>query len=159
MNHFDFMGLALQEALKAQHLDEVPVGAVLVGMDGEILAAEHNRTITNGDPTAHAEILALRAAALKKENYRLTGTILYATIEPCLMCMGAAVHARVAMVVFGAADPKWGAAGSLYDFSADTRLNHEMAIVKGVREAECRGIIQDFFRSKRKSVASLPFMT
>lgn len=153
------MDLALQEALKARQLGEVPVGAVLVDAAGDILAAEHNRTIARSDPTAHAEILALRAAALKMNNYRLPGAVLYVTIEPCLMCMGAIVHARLAAVCFGAFDPKWGAAGSLYDFSRDSRLNHALAVYPGVREAECRELIQDFFRWKRKSVASFPSMT
>ncbi len=159
MNHFDFMGLALKEALKARDMDEVPVGAVLVDGDGKILAMEYNRTISSSDPTAHAEILALRSAAKKMANYRLPGTVLYSTIEPCPMCMGAIIHARVALVVFGALDSKWGAAGSLYDFCADTRLNHQTARLAGVRAEECRTLLQDFFRMKRKSVASSGGMT
>ena len=115
MDHEQFMQLALTEARKAAQQQEVPVGAVMVGGDGEILATTRNQTITRGDPTAHAEILALRQAARKIRNYRLLNTTLYVTLEPCPMCMGALVHARVARLIFGAPDPKWGAAGSLYD--------------------------------------------
>lgn len=123
----------------------------MVDDKGRIFAAEHNRTISSCDPSAHAEMLALRAAAAKVGNYRLPGSILYTTIEPCLMCMGALVHARVAMVVYGACDAKWGAAGSLYDFGADDRLNHRIEIVAGVCKAQCREIIQTFFRKKRRA--------
>ena len=143
------MKLALKEAKKAGQKDEVPIGAVLVADTGEILAAAHNQTISRSDPTAHAEIFVLRQAAQKILNFRLLYTTLYVTIEPCVMCMGAIVHARVATVVFGAEDPKWGAAGSLYNFASDTRLNHQPEIVSGVCQDECRAIMQDFFRSKR----------
>ncbi len=151
MNHTDIMKLALSEAEKAGKKAEVPIGAVLLSEAGDILAATHNQTITLADPTAHAEILALREAAQKVQNYRLLNTILYVTIEPCIMCMGAILHARVSAVVFGAYDPKWGAAGSLYDFSSDTRLNHRLEIIPGICEDACRGLIQDFFRARRKS--------
>jgi tRNA(adenine34) deaminase len=147
--HDDFMRLALVEAQLAGQLDEVPVGAVLVSANGEVLAAAGNRTIGAADPTAHAEILTLRAAARKTKNYRLLNTTLYVTIEPCPMCMGASIHARVAQIVFGAADPKWGAAGSLYDLPNDTRLNHRIEVVAGILENECRELIQAFFRLKR----------
>lgn len=153
MDHNHVMGLALAEARKAAAMDEVPVGAILLSADGAVLAGACNQTIRRNDPTAHAEMLALREAAEKIGNYRLPGAMLYVTIEPCVMCMGAAVHARVAAVVFGARDPKWGGAGSLYNLADDTRLNHQIAIISGIREAECRSLIQDFFRSKRKSVA------
>jgi tRNA(adenine34) deaminase len=143
------MRIALEEARRAEQIDEVPVGAVLVDASGDLLAAACNRTIANADPTAHAEILALRAAAEKLRNYRLLNTTLYVTIEPCLMCMGAVVHARVARVVYGAPDPKWGAAGSLYHFALDPRLNHRPEVVAGVCEIECRKLIQEFFRLKR----------
>jgi tRNA(adenine34) deaminase len=143
------MALAIREAQKGGQKSEVPVGAILVGADGEILARTHNLTLTLGDVTAHAEILALREAARIVHNYRLVNTTLYVTVEPCLMCMGAIVHARVARVVFGARDPKWGAAGSLYDFSRDARLNHQPQIISGVRETECRELIQAFFRVRR----------
>ncbi len=149
--HEKFMKLALREAKKAGQKDEVPVGAVLVAKSGDILALSHNQTIELMDPVAHAEIMALRQAAQKVLNYRLLSTTLYVTIEPCIMCMGAIVHARVSKVVFGVKDPKWGAAGSLYNFSDDSRLNHRPQILHGVCEDECRALIQDFFRSKRNS--------
>jgi len=147
--HRHFMGMALQEALEAQASDEVPVGAVLVDETGQILAAAHNQTISNNDPTAHAEILAIRQAAGRAGNYRLLSTTLYVTIEPCVMCMGALIHSRVARIVFGAPDPKWGAAGSLYDFSQDLRLNHRPEIVSGICIRECRALIRSFFQKKR----------
>jgi len=143
------MKLALKEARKAGQKGEVPVGAVLVANTGDILAAAHNQTISLNDPTAHAEILALREAAQKVANYRLLNTILYVTIEPCIMCMGAIVHARVSRVVFGTDDPKWGAAGSLYNFADNIKLNHKPEIVSGICEDECRTLIQDFFSARR----------
>ena len=149
--HDKFMALALNEAKKAGQIDEIPVGAVLVAETGDVLGAAHNQVIHRGDPTAHAEILALRKAARTVSNYRLLNTTLYVTIEPCLMCMGAIIHARVSKVVYGTADPKWGAAGSLYNFAADARLNHHPEIVTGVCRDACRSLIQDFFRSRRNS--------
>ena len=148
-NDIKFMKLAIEEAKKAGQKAEVPVGAVLVAESGDILSFTHNQVITLVDPTAHAEISALREAATKVLNYRLLNTTLYVTIEPCLMCMGAIVHARVARVVFGARDLKWGAVGSLYNFAEDTRLNHRPNIIQGVCEDECRELMQEFFRSKR----------
>jgi len=148
-HHLKYMEAAISEGEKAGQRDEVPVGAVLVDASGEILAAAHNLTISMSDPTAHAEILALRQAAQKVNNYRLPGTTLYATVEPCIMCMGAVIHARVERVVFGAPDPKWGAAGSLYHFAEDGRLNHSPEILGGVCEDRCRELIQSFFRKKR----------
>ena len=145
----EFMKLAITEAKKAGQKDEVPVGAVLVSGSGDILSRSHNQVITFADPTAHAEIRALREAAIKVSNYRLLSTTLYVTIEPCIMCMGAIVHARVARVVFGANDLKWGAGGSLYNFAEDMRLNHRPEIISGICRDECRELIQDFFRSKR----------
>jgi tRNA(adenine34) deaminase len=153
LEHEKYMQIALAQAEKAGRIDEVPIGAVLVDQKGRVLAKAHNHTIGNCDPTAHAEILALRAAAVKIKNYRLTGCVLYATIEPCLMCMGALVHARIAMVVYGACDPKWGAAGSLYNFAADQRLNHPFKVVAGVSKEQCRELIQAFFRNKRRGVS------
>ena len=149
LSHEKYMALALSEAKKAGQMGEVPIGAILASKDGAILSATHNRTIDLVDPTAHAEILALRKAALKINNYRLLNTTLYVTVEPCIMCMGAIVHARISKVVFGTADPQWGAAGSLYHFAEDDRLNHRVAITKGVCEQECRSLMQDFFRAKR----------
>ena len=151
MNRSDekFMHLALVEAEKAGQMGEVPIGAILVSEDGRVLSSTHNRTIDLADPTAHAEILALREAALKINNYRLLNTTLYVTVEPCIMCMGAIVHARISKLVFGTGDPKWGAAGSLYNFAEDDRLNHRVAITKGVCQQECRRLMQEFFRGKR----------
>ena len=148
--HEKFMQLALDEAKKAGQIGEVPIGAILAAENGEILSAVHNQTIKQIDPTAHAEILALREAAIKINNYRLLNTSLFVTIEPCMMCMGALVHARVKRIIYGANDPKWGAAGSLYNFAEDFRLNHRVEILGGVCEEECRELMQAFFRSKRK---------
>jgi tRNA(adenine34) deaminase len=147
--HEYFMRIALAEAKIAGQIGEVPVGAILVSENGDILSAAHNQTIKLADPTAHAEILALRKAALEVNNYRLLNTTLYVTVEPCIMCMGAIVHARISRVVFGATDPKWGAAGSLYNFAADDRLNHRVKITTGVCAENCRRLMQDFFRTKR----------
>ena len=144
-----FMELALDEAKKAGQIGEVPIGAILVAENGEILSAAHNQTIKQVDPTAHAEILAMRKAAIKLNNYRLLNTYLFVTVEPCMMCMGALVHARVKRIIYGATDPKWGAAGSLYNFAEDSRLNHRVEIINGVREEECRALMQAFFRAKR----------
>ncbi len=145
------MQLAINEAIKARQNDEVPVGAALVAESGKILSLAHNSTINLSDPTAHAEILALRMAAEKLLNYRLLNTTLYVTVEPCIMCMGAIIHARVSRIVFGTNDPRWGAAGSIYNFANDSRLNHQPEIIGGVCRDECRRLIQDFFRSKRNS--------
>ncbi|NVM20519.1 MAG: nucleoside deaminase [Desulfobacterales bacterium] len=143
------MRQAILEAKQAARKDEVPVGAVLVARDGTVLAKAHNQTITLCDPTAHAEILVLRSAARSVGNYRLLDTSLYVTIEPCPMCMGALLQARVAKIVYGAGDPKWGAAGSCYNLAADPRLNHVIDVEKGLLENECRQLIQAFFRNKR----------
>jgi len=147
--HEYFMELALAEAEKAGQIGEVPVGAVVLSKNGEILAAAHNQTIKLADPTAHAEILALRKAAHEINNYRLLNTTLYVTVEPCIMCMGAIVHARISRVVYGATDPKWGAAGSLYNYAEDDRLNHRVEIITDVLADNCRRLIQNFFRAKR----------
>jgi tRNA(adenine34) deaminase len=144
-----FMGLALKEARKAQAEGEVPVGAVLVDDDRCLLARGRNQTIARSDPTAHAEITAIRKAGRKRSNYRLLSTTLYVTVEPCFMCMGAIIHARIARLVFGAHDPKWGAAGSLYDFAHDHRLNHQPEIVAGVCGEDCRALMRGFFKQKR----------
>jgi tRNA(adenine34) deaminase len=149
------MKLALSEAEAAFQEEEVPVGAVLVSESGEVLASTHNQTISLSDPTAHAEILAIRHAAKQIQNYRLLNTTLYVTVEPCMMCMGAIIHARVSRLVYGAKDSKWGAAGSLYDLSADTRLNHRLEVIPGVGETECREILQRFFRDRRSHPTGL----
>ena len=151
LQHDQIMQIALQEALAAQAAGEVPVGAVLVDGQGCMLARDHNRTICSCDPTAHAEINVLRKAAGTLGNYRLLSTSLYVTIEPCFMCMGALIHARVARVVFGAPDPKWGAAGSLYDLARDFRLNHRIERVAGICEDQCRELMQGFFRQRRST--------
>ena len=150
MSHIPLMKIALAEAEKGAKMDEVPVGAALVSESGRILAVSPTRTISLADPSAHAEILVLRMACQKIKNYRLLNTTLYVTIEPCIMCMGAVIHARVGRVVYGAPDPRWGGAGSLYDFAADNRLNHRPEVIGGICEDECRKIIQTFFRTKRK---------
>ena len=149
MRHEHFMQLAIEQAQKAEEIGEVPVGAVITDAEDVILATAHNQTILKSDPTAHAEVQALRKASARLQNYRLLSTTLYVTIEPCVMCMGAIVHARVQRVVFGACDPKWGAAGSLYNFSEDGRLNHHPEVIGGVCEQRCRAMMQAFFRSRR----------
>lgn len=147
--HCRFMDAALEQAEKAGRAGEVPVGAVVAGMNGEILGSGYNQCIRLSDPSAHAEILAIREAARRIENYRLLNAALYVTNEPCVMCMGAVIHARLALVVFGAKDPGWGAAGSVYDFAADSRLNHTPEIIPAIRENRCREIIVGFFAEKR----------
>ena len=139
--------MALAEAESALASGEVPVGAVIT-MDGAVLAADHNSPILMRDPTAHAEILAIRKAARIRENYRLGGATLYVTIEPCVMCAGAIIHARIARLVFGAADPKGGAL-SLYGIPGDKKLNHSLSVTGGVLEEECGKILSRFFREKR----------
>ena len=148
--HTEFLTLALKEAKKAVQKDEVPIGAVLVAQSGEILSRNYNQTISQADPTAHAEILALREGAQRLSNYRLLNTSLYVTVEPCIMCMGAIIHARVSKLIFGAPDPKWGAVGSLYNFAEDKRLNFQPEIIKGVCQDECAALMKEFFGSKRR---------
>ena len=143
-----FMRLALAEAEKALLAGEVPVGAVVV-RGGEVIASAHNGPVGLKDPSAHAEILALRRAAEAEGNYRLAGTTLYVTIEPCLMCAGALIHARVSRLVFGAQDPKGGAVVSLYAVLGDGRLNHRVEVTGGVLSEACGEILSRFFREKR----------
>ena len=147
--HESFMRLALQEARTALQRGEVPVGAVLVA-GAKVVASGFNQPIQQVDPTAHAEIVALRGAARALENYRLTGSTLYVTVEPCLMCVGALVHARVGTVVFGAVEPKGGAIRSVLRVE-DLALNHRFDVVEGVLEADCRQLIQDFFKARRET--------
>jgi tRNA(adenine34) deaminase len=142
------MRIALEEAALAAAKGEVPVGAVIV-RDGRLLARAHNRPVASQDPSAHAEILAIRQAAAETANYRLVGTTLYVTIEPCLMCAGAILQARIGRVVFGAADSKGGAVVSLYRLFEDGRLNHAVAVSQGVLAAPCAEILSGFFRGKR----------
>jgi haloalkane dehalogenase/tRNA(adenine34) deaminase len=143
-----WMGLALDEAARAAQDGEVPIGAVVV-LDGRLLASGHNTPIASHDPTAHAEIVALRAAAQAAGNYRLTGATLYATIEPCVMCCGAALHARIARLVYGAADAKAGAVRSVHRLLDDARLNHHVEVTAGVRAVECGARLSEFFRARR----------
>jgi tRNA(adenine34) deaminase len=143
------MALALVEAEAAVGHRDVPVGAVVLGPDGNVLAARHNERERTQDPTAHAELLALREAAAATGSWRLAGSTLVVTLEPCPMCAGALLAARVARVVFGAADPKAGACGSLYNLCVDPRLNHEVAVTAGVRADSCATLLEDFFRSRR----------
>lgn len=149
--HDTYMQMAIDQAMIAARMGEVPVGAILVDADGSVIAKDHNRTITACDPTAHAEINVLRTAAKRRQNYRLLWTTLYVTVEPCAMCMGAIIHARLQGVVFGTPDPKWGAAATLYRLGQDPRLNHQVEIISGIGADRCRAIIQDFFRLRRKS--------
>ena len=144
-----WMAAALSEARKGGALGEVPVGAVVVGPDGTILARAHNRPVASCDPCAHAEILALRKAGRKVGNYRLPGCRLVVTVEPCPMCAGAAVHARVAEVVYGADDPKAGAVRTLFRIADDPRLNHRAEVTGGVLAEECAALLRDFFRERR----------
>lgn len=146
---YQLMSEALSEAKAAFEMGEVPVGAVLTDHDGRIIARAHNQSVALNDPTAHAEMLVMRKAAAVRHNYRLTQTVLVVTIEPCPMCMGAALQARITRLVFGAPDPKWGAAGSLYNLAADSRLNHRMEVTSGIMEQECRGLMQAFFQTRR----------
>jgi len=147
--HEHYMKLAIEEAAMAARAEEVPVGAVLIDESGNVLARDRNRVISLCDPTAHAEMLVLRKAAEILGNYRLLNMVLYVTVEPCVMCMGAVIHARVSTVVFGAMDPRWGAAGSLYNFAENAGLNHKPEIISGISGDECRNLIQSFFREKR----------
>jgi tRNA(adenine34) deaminase len=144
----EFMGLALEEARRAAAEGEVPIGAVVV-LGDQVIGRGHNRPIASMDPTAHAEIQALRQAAFARRNYRLPGAVLYATVEPCVMCCGAALHARLARVVYGAPDPKAGAARTLYRLLDDPRMNHEASVTGGVRSAECAALLAEFFRARR----------
>jgi len=144
-----WMRHALRLAGQAAAQGEVPVGAVLVGIDGQLLAEGYNRPIGDHDPSGHAEMIALRAGAKAIGNYRLTGTTLYVTLEPCVMCAGAIVHARVQRLVFGAPDPKAGAVNAVYDVISNPRLNHRVEWTGGVLEAECGQILRDFFRARR----------
>jgi len=154
VNREDFMRAALDQAARARDAGEVPVGAVLV-IDGVIVGTGFNQPITSRDPTAHAEIVALRAAAHAVGNYRLTGSTLYVTVEPCLMCVGAMVHARVALVVYGAEEPKAGAVSSMTRAHELPGLNHRLQVEGGVLEEACRQLLQQFFQARRASARSV----
>ena len=152
MDDSGFMGLALDLAREAGAAGEVPVGALVV-LDGEVVGRGFNQPIGRHDPTAPAEIMALRDAATHLGNYRLPGCTLYVTLEPCAMCAGAIMHARIDRVVFGARDPKTGAAGSIVDLFAETRLNHHTAVVGGVLAEECGTLLSSFFAARRGRTA------
>jgi tRNA(adenine34) deaminase len=156
MRQIELMAQAIAEAQRGAAEGEVPVGAVVIGRgtdgaDGVILAAAHNRPIALNDPTAHAEMLALRQAGAALGTYRLDGAALFVTLEPCVMCVGAMVHARIAELYFGARDEKAGALGSVYDIGRDGRLNHRIEVYGGMMESECAALLRDFFRSRRGS--------
>jgi len=150
-----FMQQAIAAAKEAKALGEVPVGAVLV-KNGEVIATGFNQPIGRHDPTAHAEIAALRAAAEALGNYRLPGCTLYVTLEPCAMCAGAMMHARLERVVFGAADPKTGACGSVLNLFAEEKLNHHTTVTQGVLAEECSSLLKTFFAERRAAKNSLP---
>lgn len=150
-----FMQQALEQARHAWTLGEVPVGAVVV-KDGVVIATGYNQPIGKHDPTAHAEIMALRAAATVLGNYRLPGCELYVTLEPCVMCSGAMMHARLARVVFGAPDPKTGACGSVLNLFEQNQLNHHTQFTGGVLAEECSTLLKDFFAERRKAAKAIP---
>lgn len=143
-----FMDLAIEEARKAQQAGEVPVGAVIVS-GNVVIARGFNQPISVHDATAHAEIAVIREACSKQANYRLSNATLYCTVEPCLMCAGAMIHARLQRLVFGTSDPKAGAAGALYNVLTDPRLNHRVEVVSGIREETCAALLRDFFAQRR----------
>lgn len=144
-----YMDRALELAMQAWACGEVPVGAVVVDIQGQIIGEGYNRTIITPDPTAHAEVVALRAAASKVGNYRLPGASVYVTLEPCVMCMGAMLHARVGRVVFAATDPKTGACGSVLCLQQHTQLNHQTIVEQGLRETEAADLLRRFFKERR----------
>jgi tRNA(adenine34) deaminase len=146
----EWMRIAIEAARQAAEIGEVPVGAVIVDSNGEQLATAGNLTITNSDPTAHAEIIALRRAAAKIGNYRLTGVTVYSSIEPCAMCAGALVNARVARLVFGAHDERFGAVETHFGLCSSDALNHRIEVVSGVLAGDCRKLMQDFFKARRR---------
>ena len=143
-----YMRMAIEQAQLAAQSGEVPVGAVLV-KDGQVISRAFNKPIANHDPSAHAEMLALREAALAEENYRIPGSTLYVTLEPCAMCSGAMLHARIDRVVYGASDPKTGAAGSVLDIFASKQINHQTSVEGGIMSEECGQLLRDFFKGRR----------
>lgn len=146
---FIFMEMALRQAEKAAAIGEVPIGAIVVDADNNLLAEGFNQCISSHDPSAHAEILAIRQAATKLANYRLSDCTLYVTLEPCAMCMGAILHSRIKRVVFAASDPKTGACGSVISLQSESRLNHHCVITQGVLADEAATLIKDFFKMRR----------
>jgi tRNA(adenine34) deaminase len=153
MDHIDYMRLALAQAAQAREAGEVPVGAIVV-LDGAVVGAGFNQPIAATDPTAHAEVVAMRAAAAAIKNYRLSGATMYVTVEPCLMCVGAMVHARIGTVVYGATEPRSGAIVSMTSAHEFPGLNHRVEAIGGVLEDECRAIIQEFFKTRRATARS-----
>ena len=143
-----YMRMAIEQALLAAQSGEVPVGAVLV-RDGQVISRAFNKPIGNHDPSAHAEMLALREAALAEENYRIPGSTLYVTLEPCAMCSGAMLHARIDRVVYGAKDPKTGAAGSVLDIFSSKQINHQTSVEGDIMSEECGQLLRDFFKGRR----------
>ena len=143
-----YMRMAIEQAQLAAQSGEVPVGAVLV-RDGQVISRAFNKPIANHDPSAHAEMLALREAALTEENYRIPGSTLYVTLEPCAMCSGAMLHARIDRVVYGAQDPKTGAAGSVLDIFSSKQINHQTSVEGGIMSEECGQLLRDFFKGRR----------
>lgn len=144
-----YMGLALEEARTGYGRGEVPVGALVVSPGGDVLAGSHNRPILSNDPTAHAEVLAIRCASAGIGNYRLAGCDIYVTLEPCAMCVGAMLHARIRRLVYGAADPRSGAAGSVVDLTGVASFNHRIEVIGGVMGQECGELLRRFFRERR----------
>jgi len=145
-----WMKIAISEANLANNEGEIPVGAVII-QNNKLIVKAHNQPIINHDPTAHAEVEALRKAGRKLKNYRLSGLTLYVTLEPCAMCLGAMMHARIERVVFGASDPKTGVCGSKADLTSETFFNHRIKVQGGVLEKETKNLLQSFFKSKRKA--------
>ena len=143
-----YMRMAIEQAQLAAQSGEVPVGAVLV-RDGQVISKAFNKPIANHDPSAHAEMLALREAALAQENYRIPGSTLYVTLEPCAMCSGAMLHARIDRGVYGAPDPKTGAAGSVLDLFSSKQINHQTSVEGGIMSEECGQLLRDFFKGRR----------
>lgn len=143
------MGLALEQAQRGGLLGEVPVGAVLVAPEGIVLSSAHNNPIASHDPTAHAEVVAIRKGCASAKNYRLSGTVLYVTLEPCAMCVGAMLHARVGRLVFGAYDPRHGSAGSVVDLTEVACFNHRLEVTGGVMAEQCADILHRFFKARR----------
>lgn len=148
MKHEEYMNIAIEEARLAAQQGEVPVGAVLV-LDGEVVAQAHNQRETTHDATAHAEVLAIRQACAKLQNWRLTGADLYVTLEPCPMCAGAIVNARIGRVIYGAPDSKAGGVDSLFNIVDNKNLDHRVEILSGICETECREVLQEFLKRKR----------
>ena len=154
----EWMQLAMEQARAAEAAGEVPVGALVFSPEGEVIGAGNNQVIRLSDPTAHAEIVAMRAAAAHLDNYRLTGCTLVCTLEPCAMCAGAMVHARLGRLVYAARDPKAGADGSVMQVLNHPALNHKVQVTEGVLAEECGALLVEFFRSRRKSAAAVPSM-